>query len=432
MLQVPAIDKQTKPEASCSAVEREPERLKGLTGWGARSVLGVGRQAYGNQAALQMLRRQQQILPAVSPVQGGVLQRKCACGNSASAAGTCAECQEKQEMRLQRKAAGSEAVREAPSIVREVLSSSGQPLDAETRSLMESRFRYDFSHVRIHTDTKASESANAINALAYTFGDNIVFGARHYSPKSKDGQRLLAHELTHVVQQNGAQFLSHKPTTIGLANDAAEQEADRNAAQLQTETPLKVSAFAAKATALIQRYGHTSSCTASDLSGIVWPGDYAMRQMVAKAIRVLSATPINPAVAALFPKYFMTATPPIPTILAVFRAVQTIITRNDYIYECEHNCGSDEAAYVRHRLRYIGINPNLHLCINHMSGYTLACNASLILHEMTHYAAHLDDEATACGACSTAGCPASLSPIDALDNTYSYADFAFELYPMAV
>jgi hypothetical protein len=82
---------------------------------------------------------------------------------------------------------------------------------------------------------------------------------------------------------------------------------------------------------------------------------------------------------------------------------------------------------VRYRLRYIGIDPNLHLCCNHMSGYSVTCNASLILHELTHYAAHLDDEATGCGSCSTAGCPASLSPGDALDNTYSYADFAFEL-----
>jgi hypothetical protein len=157
-----------------------------------------------------------------------------------------------------------------------------------------------------------------------------------------------------------------------------------------------------------------------------------MRQMVAKAIRVLGATPIDPLVTALFPKYFMTATPPVATILAVFSAVQSVITGNDYTYECERGCDPKEAAYVRDRLRYVGINPNLHLCVDKMSGYSLPCNASLILHEMTHYAAHLDDEETGCGACSTRGCPSSLSPADALDNTYSYADFAYELDSLPV
>jgi len=157
-----------------------------------------------------------------------------------------------------------------------------------------------------------------------------------------------------------------------------------------------------------------------------------MRQMVSKAIRVLSATPIDPLVVALFPKYFMTATPPVATILAVFNAVQAVVTGNEYTYQCEHSCAANEAAYVRDRLRYIGIDPNLHVCINHMGGYTLPCNASLIFHEMTHYASHLDDEEGGCGTCSTAGCPASLSPSDALDNTYSYADFAFELDSLPV
>ena len=219
---------------------------------------------------------------------------------------------------------------------------------------------------------------------------------------------------------------------IGPAGDASELEADRNAARLDTRAPLVATALGEGTSTSIQRFHHTRSCRAADLTRIVWPGDNAMRQMVARAIRVLSAKPINNLVAALFPKYFMTATPPVATILAVFRAVQSVITRNNYTYECEHNCGPDRAAYVRDRFRYIGINPNLHLCINHMNGYTLPCNASLILHEMTHYASHHDDEATGCGACSTAGCPASLSPSDALDNTYSYADFAFELDTLAV
>lgn len=248
--------------------------------------------------------------------------------------------------------------------------------------------------------------------LWHTPGNDVVFRQGYYAPESSSGKLLLAHELTHVVQQAGS-------------------KAGRSDLKAGSETE-QVTPFVTKTNKSIQCYHHTSSCTSSDLSGIVWPGDGAMRRMVAKAIRVLSAKPISPLVTALFPKYFMTATPPIPTILEVYNAVQGVITGDDYTYECEHECGPDEAAFVRDRLRYIGLNPNLHMCINHMSGYTTPCNGSLILHEMTHYAAHLDDEETGCGACSTAGCPASLSPADALDNTYSYADFAYELDTIAV
>ncbi len=281
----------------------------------------------------------------------------------------------------------------AQGAVEQVLSSPGRPLDPDSKTRLGARLGYDFSSVRIHTDASAAESARVLDADAYTSGDHVVFASDQYQPFTLKGRRLLAHELTHVVQQSEG---------------------------------------AAPGAGVIQRYGHDSSCTDSDLRGVVWPGDGRMRQMVAKAIRVLSASPIDSAVSALFPKYFMTSSPPVATILGVFQAVQAVIDANDYVYECEHDCSEDEAAYVRDRLRYIGINPNLHLCINHMSGYTLPCNASLILHEMTHYASHLDDEETGCGACSTAGCPSSLSPSDALDNTYSYADFAYELDSLSV
>lgn len=154
--------------------------------------------------------------------------------------------------------------------------------------------------------------------------------------------------------------------------------------------------------------------------------------MVAKAVRVLSASPIDPLVTALFPKYFQSATPSVSSILAVFNAIQAVITADDYTYECEDDCDESRAAFVRSRLRYIGYDPNIHLCINHMSGYGLNCNASLILHELSHYASHLDDEDQCGGSCSSAGCPASLSQSDALDNTYSFANFALELFPLPV
>jgi hypothetical protein len=97
----------------------------------------------------------------------------------------------------------------APPIVHEVLRSPGQPLDAATRAFMEPRFGQDFGQVRVHTDAKAAESARTIGAQAYTVGENLVFGAGRYAPGSMTGKQLLAHELTHTVQQQG-----HAQTTI--------------------------------------------------------------------------------------------------------------------------------------------------------------------------------------------------------------------------
>jgi len=91
----------------------------------------------------------------------------------------------------------------APESVQAAVNASGHPLDGHTRTHMEDRFGFDFSRVRIHTDRRAADSAHEINALAYTVGSNIVFGAGQYAPHSPTGQRLLAHELTHVVQQTG-------------------------------------------------------------------------------------------------------------------------------------------------------------------------------------------------------------------------------------
>ncbi len=90
---------------------------------------------------------------------------------------------------------------EVPPVVHEVLHSLGQPLDAATRTFMELRLGHDFSRVRVHTDTKAAESARAVDAQAYTVGQDVVFGARLYAPETNAGRRLLAHELTHTVQQ---------------------------------------------------------------------------------------------------------------------------------------------------------------------------------------------------------------------------------------
>ncbi|NJO66759.1 MAG: DUF4157 domain-containing protein [Leptolyngbyaceae cyanobacterium RM1_405_57] len=93
---------------------------------------------------------------------------------------------------------------EIPPTVHEVLRSPGQPLDPTARAFMEPRFGYDFSQVRVHSGAAAERSAKDVSARAYTVGNNIVFGAKQFAPGSTEGRRLLAHELTHVIQQGGA------------------------------------------------------------------------------------------------------------------------------------------------------------------------------------------------------------------------------------
>jgi hypothetical protein len=101
-------------------------------------------------------------------------------------------------------AASDSGTTEAPAIVRDVLSSSGQPIAPSVRAFMEPRFGHDFSRVRVHADRGAAASAAALGAEAYTVGSHIVFGGGARSPHVAEGRHLLAHELTHVLQQTGA------------------------------------------------------------------------------------------------------------------------------------------------------------------------------------------------------------------------------------
>jgi Domain of unknown function (DUF4157) len=94
---------------------------------------------------------------------------------------------------------------EVPSIVGEVLRSPGHPLDRSTSAFMEQRFGHDFSKVKVHNDSHATASAAAVNALAFTNGNHIVFAVGQYAPSTSWGRSLLAHELTHVLQQDATE-----------------------------------------------------------------------------------------------------------------------------------------------------------------------------------------------------------------------------------
>lgn len=90
----------------------------------------------------------------------------------------------------------------APDSVERALAGSGKPLEPALRQGMEQRFGHDFSQVRVHSDGTAGQSARDVNANAYTVGHDIVFAEGRYAPETREGQRLIAHELTHVVQQS--------------------------------------------------------------------------------------------------------------------------------------------------------------------------------------------------------------------------------------
>lgn len=128
---------------------------------------------------------------------------------------------------------------DAPSPVREVVGSGGgDALDDATRTDMEARLGHDFGDVRVHTDANATESARSVNAHAYTVGNDVVFQRDRYAPGTDEGREMLAHELTHVVQQRSGP-VDGTPAPGGIRvsdpSDRFEREATSTAEQLRSE-----------------------------------------------------------------------------------------------------------------------------------------------------------------------------------------------------
>lgn len=206
----------------------------------------------------QTMPKSSQVFPSV---QTSILQRVCACGNHVLVSGECAKCSEKKGM-LQRKlaigASNDPLEREAdrvadqvitmplnsavnitppriqrfsdlarkssniaPASINHVLASPGRPLEPLIRQDMEQRFNFDFSRVRVHTGIEAAQSARDVSAHAYTVDHHIVFDRGQYAPGTDSGRRLIAHELTHVVQQSGADQIHVGLSPVSPSNLAA-------------------------------------------------------------------------------------------------------------------------------------------------------------------------------------------------------------------
>jgi peptidoglycan hydrolase-like protein with peptidoglycan-binding domain len=149
----------------------------------------------------------------------------------------CAECEEDlvQAKQAQRQASG---VRPQLEQHIRMLHDNGQPLPVLVRGYFEPRFKCDFSSVRIHTGTQASQAAREFNARAFTTGRNIFLGSGEYNPATARGRHLLAHELTHVVQQGSAE-------PRGMVRPAGERKGSVPSLQCQTEDETIEPAFSA-------------------------------------------------------------------------------------------------------------------------------------------------------------------------------------------
>ncbi len=129
---------------------------------------------------------------SAKPVPVSRLQRKCEA------------CEEEEKLQRKESSPQSTEARSDMSSCINSLSTKGSSLGAESKSFFEPRFGHDFSDVKIHNDSEAANSAQSIRALAYTTGNHIVFNNNQFSPETKNGKQLLAHELTHVVQQKNS------------------------------------------------------------------------------------------------------------------------------------------------------------------------------------------------------------------------------------
>jgi len=351
------------------------------------------------------------------------LQRKCACGGSTGLSGPCWDCQRKrlqgkslqtklrinepgdyyeqeadrvaeQVMRMsdaevngprrdagmplmQRRATAAGAgVAEAPPIVHDVLNTPGRPLDASTRAFFEPRFGHDFSQVRVHAGERAEQSARDVNAHAYTLRHNIVFGAGQYSPETADGRRLIAHELTHVLQQGTAGQGVTGSRSLGIQRQGVKG----------SSKPPKT---------------ETEGCDPS-LQGDLKAMHHPARDHVERAIASLDPgwKGMTPANRAAFSQYFDPSNSGqidggfVRTVREKYKLIHS--TMRSLRFDCDPSswtlCGTSKKWCVGGRLMWTCFG-NLHVCSNTYKSATPNDKIETIIHESVHNALLTTDRA---------------------------------------
>ena len=355
------------------------------------------------------------------------LQCKCACGKSTSAPGKkCDECSRLQRLR-DPSAHGPQATG-VPDL------GTGRPLDGATRRLFESRFGHDFGGVRVHADDRAAAAARSLHAEAYASGHDLVFGRGRYNPATPDGQRLLAHELTHVVQQRSGLAATAPSTAL---HDPAELEAEANAARFPGGGPLSVRERAPRlarrrtpedsTTVTVEAPDGPPGCTL-DQHHAIEPAVHGAQDRLQRAIDRLGGYIASPAEAAQRPvadaltRHFHRADPAIAgTVrqrLADLR--RDMVERDPSPVECHDGTDTsctNSGAYVRN-------DSELVFCPDFFTG-SLDWRIEALTHEMAHALTGLGISDRAY---QNDRLLPHLSTAEALDNAESYTMFVSELH----
>ena len=289
----------------------------------------------------------------------------------------CAKCEDKEK--IQAKSHSGE-ISVSPFISQQIQMSkgNGKTMSTAANQFMSNAFGNDFSGVQLHTDWEAVKMNRQLGARAFTYGNDIFFNEGEYNPESEKGRHLLAHELTHTLQQG---------YSIGKQ---------------------------------VQKYSHEDCDENSDLKPHIWPADHMAKTMVNNGIAALTASPVTAATNSVLDKHFNShSSSTVSSVLAVLRSIKAAFDSDDYTYECEDDC-DDANAYV------YGVWSDIHLCMNRLRGRDNKGIAAIIVHESSHYYGGTDDNVYyfSFGA-GTA--PASLSASDAVENADSYEGFAYDI-----
>lgn len=307
----------------------------------------------------------------------------------------CAHCEE-EEKQMQRKEIndGEIAVdNESESYVGNL--NGGQSLPNDVRNFYEPRFGYDFSNVKVHTDNVAAKSAQSINALAYTSGNNIVFNEGQYAPNTGSGKKLLAHELTHVVQQG-----SYKSNIPGTVMRQAKPD------------------------------NKFESCTTTQKSQLL-PIIEDARKAVSLATSVIATSwgrpdKIAPNRKQLLLDHFHTASRgDLRDILSKYISLEKTFATG-FELKCETTCPKDKKGVVcgyAYNTQWFGGKGPIHICFD-SAGCDFTTTAknnqvALIIHEAAHRHTGVDDKAYRWEARYN-----TQSSDDAMDNADTYAWFA--------
>lgn len=259
----------------------------------------------------------------------------------------------------------------------------GTSLDHDVRASLEARFGHDFSRVRVHADPSAAEAAERMGARAFTAGPHLVFGPGAYSPRTPAGTRLLAHELTHVVQQEKR---GSAPTEAGEreAENAAERAVRGEAVTVQ------------QAASGVQCYGHfIQECEEKrDLASLIWPGHQLALEGTANTLRLLSQSPLDSTVERIFLHYFKDIAR-LDAVKSTLRSIQSTLGGH-FMYHCHTNKETagdrnKEDKRCRHAQAYMndvadGTGADLVLCMNRVRGFSVNGVARVIVHETAHRA----------------------------------------------